>query len=57
MRREGLFLSLSLSLTASADRRYAGEGAVLDKRTAIMHGDSLSVALSGSSSLSLQLVT
>ena len=39
------------SLTASADGRYAGEGAVLDKRTAV-HGDSLSVALSGSSSLS-----
>lgn len=49
MRGEGLFLSLSL--TASADGRYAGEGAVLNKRTAV-HGDSLSVASSGSSSLS-----
>ena len=50
---EASFLSLSLS----ADRRYAGEGAVLDYHLTPVHGDSLRVLVAAALSLCMQLVT
>ena len=44
---EASFLSLSLS----ADRRYAGEGAVLDYHLTPVHGDSLRVLVAAALSL------